>query len=191
MIDFIIACFALVVLSPIFILLCILIKKEDKGPIFYNAERLKKNGDLFKMYKFRSMKYNSPDLRNEDGSTFNSEHDSRLTKIGKVIRKTSLDEIPQLLNVIKGDMSLVGPRPDLPDALSIYTKDQKKKLSVKPGITGFSQAYFRNSIDMNKKIENDIYYVNHISWSFDLKIIIKTIQGLISKKSIYNERKVI
>ena len=101
---------------------------QDKGSIFYNAPRLGKDGKIFKMYKFRSMKVNAPDIRNEDGSTFNSEDDSRLTNIGKFIRKTSIDEIPQLLNIIKGDMSTIGPRPDLPEHREQYVGNEARKL---------------------------------------------------------------
>ena len=98
---------------------------QDKGSIFYNAPRLGKDGKIFKMYKFRSMKMNANDLRNEDGSTFNSENDQRLTRIGKFIRETSLDETPQLLNIIKGDMSIIGPRPDLPEHLKLYVGNEE------------------------------------------------------------------
>ena len=101
---------------------------QDKGPIFYNAPRLGKGGKIFTMYKFRSMKTNAPDLRNEDGSTFNAEDDPRLTKIGKFIRQTSLDETPQLINIIKGDMSIIGPRPDLPEHNWLYEGNEAKKL---------------------------------------------------------------
>lgn len=111
------------------ILICgILIKIEDRGPIFYFGKRLGKNGRIFKMYKLRSMKVNAPDLRNSDGSTYNSDDDPRLTKMGKILRKTSLDELPQIINVLKGDMSFVGPRPDLPEHINFYEGDELKKL---------------------------------------------------------------
>lgn len=154
--------FAIIALPLWFIILIIIgpiIYIQDKGPIFYNAPRLGKDGKIFKMYKFRSMKVNAPDIRNEDGSTFNSENDPRLTKIGKFIRKTSLDETPQLLNVIKGDMSFIGPRPDLPSAIKKYDNVTRTKLNVRPGITGYNQAYYRNSVTTNKKFLNDVYYV--------------------------------
>ena len=154
---------------PLIILLIIIIGGliffEDRGNIFYNAPRLGKNGKIFKMYKFRSMTENAQDLRNEDGSTFNAEDDPRLTKIGKIIRKTSIDELPQLLNVLKGDMSLIGPRPDLPEHMQLYEGNEARKLEIKPGITGYSQAYFRNSIPWKERIQNDIYYINN--WSYD------------------------
>ena len=115
LIDIIFSLIGLIFFLPIFIIIAPIIWLEDKGPIFYNAERLGKNGKIFKMYKFRSMKVNAPDIRNKDGSTYNGNDDPRLTKIGIFIRKTSLDEIPQLLNVFMGDMSFVGPRPFIPN----------------------------------------------------------------------------
>lgn len=179
---------ALVALPFWFIILIIIgpiIYIQDKGPIFYNAPRLGKDGRIFKMYKFRSMKVNAPDIRNEDGSTFNSEDDPRLTKIGKFIRKTSLDETPQLLNIIKGDMSIIGPRPSLPDAFKKYDSNSKRKFEVRPGITGYSQAYFRNSIGLNDKVQKDIYYIEHISWLLDIRIFIKTAINVFRKENIY------
>lgn len=181
--------FSLIALPFLFIILIIvgpIIYFQDKGPIFYNAPRLGKDGKVFKMYKFRSMKMNVPDLRNEDGSTFNSEDDPRLTKIGKFIRKTSLDETPQLLNIIKGDMGIVGPRPDLPEAINTYNSEQSKKISVRPGITGFSQAYYRNSITMVEKFENDVYYVENMTFSLDCKIIFSTITSILSRKNVFS-----
>lgn len=186
--DIILASIFIVIFSPILIMVAIAIKINDGGCILYNANRIKKNGKVFKMYKFRSMKENAPDLRNSDGSTVNSENDIRLTKVGKFIRKSSLDELPQLFNVLKGDMSLVGPRPDLPDALSMYKGNQFNKLLVRPGITGYSQAYFRNAIDMDSKIKNDLYYVENISFLLDIKIIVVTARSILVRSNIYNER---
>lgn len=168
----------LVIVAPI-------IYCEDKGSIFYNAPRLGKNGKNFKMFKFRSMKMNAPDIRNEDGSTYNAEDDPRLTRIGKLIRKMSIDETPQLLNILRGDMSLIGPRPDPLEDMDIYTDIEKNKLSVRPGITGYSQAYFRNSITQKEKFKNDIYYVDNISLIFDLKILLHTIITVVLKKNVF------
>lgn len=163
----------------------VLIKIEDNGPIFYHSKRLGKNGVPFLMYKIRSMKINAPDIRNEDGSTFNSEDDPRVTKIGKFLRKTSIDELPQLLNVLFGKMSLVGPRPDLLDQISLYEGNEIRKLEVLPGITGYSQAYFRNSVSVKSKFANDVFYVDHINFFFDLKIIFKTFNLLIKRKHVF------
>lgn len=174
---------------PFFLILTIIIAPilflTDKGSIFYIAPRLGKNGKVFKMFKYRSMKMNAPDIRNEDGSTFNAENDPRLTKIGKFLRKTSLDEIPQLINVIIGNMSLIGPRPDLPEHLELYDTHEQKKLDVKPGITGLNQAYYRNAIPWKERIVHDIEYVNKISLLLDVKIFFKTISVILKRKNIY------
>ncbi|GFP74214.1 sugar transferase [Clostridium fungisolvens] len=161
---------------------------QDRGSIFYNAPRLGKDGRIFKMYKFRSMKINAPDIRNEDGSTFNSEDDPRLTHIGKLMRKASIDELPQLLNVLIGDMSIIGPRPDLPEDLKLYNDFQKKRLEVKPGITGYSQAYFRNSATQEEKFNNDSFYAENITLLFDLKIVLKTIVTVLRKENVYKNK---
>ena len=140
-IDIIIGLLAFPFVLILIIIMGPIIYFNDKGPIFYNAERLGLNGKPFKMFKFRSMFVNAPDIRNEDGSTYNGDDDPRVTKVGRFMRKTSLDEIPQFLNVLLGDMSLIGPRPDPLDDMNIYTEHQKKKLIVRPGITGYNQAY--------------------------------------------------
>lgn len=181
---------ALVALPLIIILITvvwILILFDDKGPIFYAAPRMGKDGSVFNMLKFRSMKVNSPDIRNADGSTFNGTDDPRVTKVGRFLRKTSLDEIPQLLNVLIGDMSLIGPRPSLTTTpYEKYSDIRKKRVSVRPGVTGFSQAYFRNSISQDEKFEKDCWYVDNITFANDLKIIVKTIISVIKKDNIYN-----
>lgn len=137
------------------------------------------------MYKFRSMKVNAPDLRKADGSTYNGEDDPRLTKVGKFIRKTSIDEMPQLINVIKGDMSLIGPRPDLPEHIKEYVGNESRKLEVLPGITGYSQAYYRNSIEWKERIKHDIYYVDNVSLIMDIKILFKTVITVLKKEGVY------
>ena len=148
----------------------------DRGPMFYSGKRLGQYGKPFPMHKFRSMKVNAPDIRLKDGSTYNGDDDPRVTKLGRFIRKTSLDEIPQILNVLKGDMSLIGPRPDPLDWLDKYKEEEKVFLNVKPGITGYNQAYFRNSADAQEKINNDVYYAKNISFALDVKIIFKTVK---------------
>lgn len=157
----------------------------DKGPVFYNGERVGKKYKVFKMFKLRSMYVNAPDLRNADGSTFNSKNDPRVTPIGRFLRKTSLDEFPQFLNVLTGDMSLIGPRPILPkkdySEMAEYLKDMMK---VRPGITGYNQAYFRNSVDRLQKYKNDAYYARNISFKLDMKIVIQTIVSVIGRKNI-------
>jgi lipopolysaccharide/colanic/teichoic acid biosynthesis glycosyltransferase len=187
--DFVLALVALPFWFIILIIIGPTIYIQDKGPIFYNAERLGKDGRIFKMYKFRSMKVNAPDLRNEDGSTFNSENDPRLTKIGRFIRKTSIDETPQLLNIIKGDMSIIGPRPDLPEHRVLYEGNEKRKLEVRPGVSGYNQAYFRNTIPWKDRIKNDIYYIDHLTFFLDVKIILKTAISVLNREAIFVEQK--
>ena len=157
----------------------------DRGPIFYCGERIGKKGKIFKMVKFRSMYVNSPDIRLADGSTYNGEDDKRVTKIGKFLRKTSIDEMPQFFNVLIGQMSIIGPRPDTPKGLHRYPEEEKYYLSVKPGITGYSQAYFRNSVDGKTKAINDMYYAKRISFIFDVTIMLKTITTVLFHKGTY------
>lgn len=183
--DLILALIALPFWLIILIIIGPIIYFQDKGSIFYNASRLGKDGMIFTMYKFRSMKANAADIRNKDGSTYNSEDDPRLTKIGRFIRKTSLDETPQILNIIKGDMSIIGPRPDLPEHFSNYIGNEKRKLEVKPGITGYSQAYYRNTIPWKERIQNDIFYIDHMSIWMDVKIFFKTVISVIRRKDVY------
>ncbi|WP_137790966.1 sugar transferase [Bacillus sp. E(2018)] len=183
--DLILALIALPFWFIILIIVGTIIFFQDKGTIFYNAPRLGKGGKVFKMYKLRSMKMNAPDLRNDDGSTFNSEDDPRLTKIGKFIRKTSLDETPQLLNIIKGDMSIIGPRPDLPEHRELYEGNEERKLEIRPGVTGFNQAYFRNTVPWKVRIQNDIYYIDHLSWCLDIKIFIKTAKSVLKREDVF------
>ena len=184
-IDFFIA----LILSPFILLVTIFvaiaIKIDDGGSVFYNANRIGKGGKLFKMYKFRSMKVNSPDLRLPDGSTFNSVNDPRLTKVGKFLRKTSIDELPQIYNVLFGKMSFIGPRPDSPSFLGKHAPDELCVLDVRPGITGYNQAINRNSVLTKEKIRNDVYYVQHLSFAFDCKIVWLTIKSVISRKIVY------
>lgn len=157
---------------------------EDHGPIFYNGKRLGLNGKPFKMFKFRSMRVNAPDIRLEDGSTYNGDDDPRVTKVGRFIRKTSIDELPQLFNVLIGDMSWVGIRPDPLDWLDKYTVAEQIILTVKPGITGYNQAYYRNSADSELKLKNDVYYAKNISFALDAKCFLKTFKTVICRENI-------
>ena len=157
---------------------------EDRGAIFYKAKRIGLNGKPFGMLKFRSMKVNAPDIRLADGSTYNGDDDPRVTKIGKFLRKTSLDEIPQFLNVLVGQMSIIGIRPDPLDWLEKYNEHERVILTVKPGITGYNQAYFRNSADGETKLRNDVYYAEHISFVLDVKIFFKTIKTVLLRENV-------
>lgn len=187
--DLVLAIIALPFWMIILVIVGLIIYFQDKGSIFYNAPRLGKDGKIFKMYKFRSMKMNAPDLRNEDGSTFNAEDDPRLTKIGKFIRKTSLDETPQLLNIIKGDMSIIGPRPDLPEHMELYEGNEVRKLEIRPGVTGYNQAYFRNTIPWKERIKNDIYYIDHLTMWMDIKVFFKTAVSVLKREDVFVEQK--
>ena len=172
---------AIIILAPIIYL-------TDKGPIFYNAPRLGKKGKIFNMYKLRSMRVNSPNLLNADGSTYNADDDPRVTKIGRIMRKTSIDELPQFLNVLKGDMSFIGPRAHLTTSYKGYDlldDLRKRRLDVRPGITGYNQAYYRNSVTADEKIKNDVYYVDNLSFAMDVKVIFKTVATVLKRENIY------
>lgn len=184
MIDITISILVLPVVILVILIVGPIIYLEDKGPIFYNANRIGKGGKLFKMFKLRTMKENSPDIRLADGSTYNGDDDPRVTKVGSILRKTSLDELPQFLNILIGDMSLIGPRPDTPEDLDSYTDEEKIILEVLPGITGLNQAENRNSVDSKTKLQNDIRYVKELSFSLDFKIIFLTIKTVLLRKNI-------
>ncbi|HOJ45431.1 MAG TPA: sugar transferase [Bacilli bacterium] len=171
----------------LFIFLAPIILLSDGSPIFYKSERLGRNGKIFWMYKFRSMTKDAVDIRNSDGSTFNSKNDPRVTRIGRFLRSTSLDELPQIINVFIGDMSFIGPRPDLPEHLNTYEEMHKRKLIVRPGITGYNQAYFRNSIEWKCRLDNDVYYADNISFKLDCSIFLKTIQIVLLRKNVYSD----
>lgn len=185
--DILISLMALPVLLVVLLVFAPIIYFTDKGPVFYNAQRIGRDGKLFKMYKFRSMYVNAPDIRLADGSTYNGEDDPRVTPVGRFIRKTSIDELPQILNILLGDMSLIGPRPDPPDWLERYPEDIKVFLTVRPGITGYSQAYFRNSADGEEKMKNDAYYALHCTFWMDVKIFFKTIATVLLAENTYKD----
>ena len=163
------------------------IKLEDGGPVFYNAPRVGLNGRDFTMYKLRSMRENAPDLVMEDGSTYNGEDDPRMTRIGAFMRKTSLDEIPQFLNVLTGDMSVVGPRPDLRRETELYRPGEEVKLTVKPGVTGYAAVYGRNSLPWHDRLALDAEYVRKRSFALDVKIFLKTFSTVFAQEGIYIE----
>jgi lipopolysaccharide/colanic/teichoic acid biosynthesis glycosyltransferase len=183
-VDIIICLLVLPLFVPICILVAIIIKLDDEGPIFYNGKRLGKDLKEFSMIKFRTMKVNAPDIRNEDGSTFNSENDPRLTAPGKVFRKTSIDELPQIINVLKGDMSLIGPRPSPLGNKDKYTREFLRKFEIRPGITGYNQVKLRNRSTMEQRIKNDLYYIENISFMLDLKIFCMTILAVLKARDI-------
>ena len=189
LIDICVVILCLPFFAIIFVIVAPAIYLTDKGPVFYCADRLGKDGKFFKMIKFRSMLVNAPDLRNADGSTFNSSSDPRVTRIGRIIRKTSLDETPQIFNVLRGDMSIVGPRAHLTTKYHGWdsqTDLQKKRMSVRPGITGYSQAYFRNSASSEEKEEQDAWYVDHLSFKLDVKILVQTFLAVLKHQNLYS-----
>ena len=189
--DFIISLFACIFLCPITAVVGLLIKKEDSGKVFYKAKRLGVNGKVFDMYKFRSMKENAPDIRNDDGTTFSSPDDPRLTVIGKKLRETSIDELPQFINVLKGQMSILGPRPDPPEWYEINSGEMRKKYTVKPGISGYTQAYYRNSLPLEEKNKSDLYYAENVSFLLDVKVFFKTIKTILSHSDVYRNEEVV
>ena len=163
------------------------IKAEDGGPVFYNAPRVGRYGEEFTMFKLRSMKVNAPDLVMEDGSTYNGADDPRMTRTGAFMRKTSLDEIPQFLNVLIGDMSVVGPRPDLKRETELYQGEESLKLTVKPGVTGYAAVYGRNSLPWHDRLALDVYYVRNLSFPLDAKVFAKTFSTVFGQEGIYVE----
>ena len=174
-IGFIIALIAMILLSPILLIVAILIKIDSKGPVIFEQERLGVNGVPFKIYKFRSMCVGA---EKQGSGVYSYKGDSRITRVGKIIRATSIDELPQLWNIIKGDMALIGPRPALtyhPWPYEQYDEHQKHMFDVRPGITGWAQVNGRKEVPWPERIELNIYYVNHVSFWFDLKILFMTI----------------
>ena len=182
--DLVIAICALPFVLLIILIVAPCIWIDDRGPIFYAGKRIGYKGRPFGMLKFRSMKVNSPDIRLSDGSTYNGDDDPRVTRVGKFLRKTSLDEIPQFLNVLIGQMSFIGIRPDPLDWLEKYNERERVILTVKPGITGYNQAFFRNGADGEQKLKNDVYYAEHISFLLDMKIVVRTIKTVLCGENV-------
>lgn len=176
--DFLSALIGLIILSPIFLIVAISLFIANDGKPFFFQNRPGKNLQIFKIVKFKTMN----DKKNSDGNLLSDKE--RLTLIGSFVRRTSLDEIPQLFNVIKGDMSLIGPRPLLTNYMHLYNNFQNKRHEVKPGITGWAQVNGRNAISWDKKFEYDVWYVENISFILDVKILFKTIQKVIKSEGI-------
>ncbi len=180
-VDFLISLLGLLVLSPLFIIIIIFLFIANNGSPFFFQNRPGKNGVVFKIVKFKTMN----DMKDQNGNLGSDE--MRLTKIGSFIRKISLDELPQLVNVLKGDMSLIGPRPLLTNYLHLYTEYQNRRHEVKPGITGLAQVNGRNAISWGEKFDYDVLYVDSISFALDLKIIFLTIKKVILKEGINSD----
>ena len=192
LIDIICSFVGILVLSPLFIIIAIIVKFTSKGPIFFSQKRVGRNGKEFDMYKFRSMVVNAEELKEKlaaqnemSGPMFKMKDDPRVTKVGKFIRKTSLDELPQLWNVLKGDMSLVGPRPSLPKEVAQFDEWMYKRLEVKPGLTCYWQVSGRNNIDFEDWMKLDIRYVEEKNLWIDIKLICKTVFVLFGDKNAH------
>lgn len=186
-IDVIGSFMGIILLSPLLIILSVLIKLDSKGPVIFKQERLGKNGKTFNIFKFRTMIINAENIG--DGLSVKSDNDSRITKVGNFLRKTSLDEIPQLFNVLKGDMSLVGPRPPVTyfpyNGYENYPEWAKKRFEFKPGVTGLTQVTVRNSVSWDERIKVDLKYIDNFSIIKDVKLIFRTAYRVIKPESIY------
>ncbi len=164
------------------------IKLDDRGPIFYRQERRGLKGRTFRMWKFRSMKVGAPDLRNPDRSTVAVSNDARITRVGRFLRKTSVDELPQFLNVLLGDMSVIGPRPNLTTRpLNELTGDELRRLDVRPGITGYNQAFYRNSSSIEERYRHDCYYIDHLTFGMDVRVVLATLSSVLKAKNVYSD----
>ena len=167
--DFVFSLFALIVFSPVMAVAAVLIKLDDGGPALFRQKRPGKDGRIFEVYKFRTMT-----VRTEDENGRPLSDMERMTKIGRFLRKTSIDELPQFINVFKGEMSFIGPRPLLCEYLELYSPEQARRHEVRPGISGWAQVNGRNAITWEEKFDYDVYYVDNISLSLDIKILVKT-----------------
>jgi len=183
--DMLIGLVALPFLAIVVLFVGIAIKLDDGGPVFYRAKRIGKDSKIFDMYKFRSMIVNAPNWTNADGSTYNAPDDDRVTKVGKFIRKTSIDELPQFFNVLIGNMTFIGPRASGAGALGNYQPDEVAKMDVKPGITGYTQAYHRNGLSVREKRLQDAWYANNVTFWMDVKIFFKTFATVLTSREVY------
>ncbi len=189
--DVLLSMIALFLLSPVFLILIILIKIDSKGSVFYKHKRIGKNGEYIYLYKFRSMYSNSKErleellkdekIRKEWEKNYKLENDPRITKVGNVLRKTSLDELPQLLNILRGDMSIVGPRPVIDGEIEKYGINKEKFLSVTPGLTGWWACNGRSCTTYEERMDLELYYVDHCSILLDIKCILKTVIAVVKK----------
>ena len=178
LIDFILSLIALIVFSPILLIVAILVRTKLGSPVIFKQERPGLNEKIFTLYKFRTM----TDDKDEQGNLLPD--DIRLTKFGKLLRSTSLDELPELFNILKGDMSIVGPRPLMTRYLPYYTEEERARHSIRPGMTGYAQVKGRNSLTWDEKFKYDLYYVNHVTFLVDIKVILDTIKIVINHEGI-------
>jgi len=188
--DIVLASIGMIVLSPIFLIISLAIKLESKGPIFFKHTRIGKDGKIIKIYKFRSMVNNAEDMikeftpeqMKEYKENYKLTNDPRITKVGKFLRKTSLDELPQLINIIKGDLSIIGPRPVVSDELKKYGTNTRKFLSVTPGLTGYWAANGRSCTSYEQRMQMELFYIDNLSLKMDIKVFFKTIEAVIKRE---------
>lgn len=190
--DILISLIGIIIISPIYLILVLWIKLDSKGPAVFKQVRVGKDNKNFTIYKFRTMVVDAEkksdlkiDPQNINNFVFQSKSDSRITKAGDFLRKTSLDELPQLFNVLKGDMSLVGPRPEIPDVVKYYPKEYAQRLLVLPGITGLAQVSGRGEIELGKTVLYDLNYIKNFSVLYDFKILIRTVTSVLKKEGAY------
>ncbi len=184
--DFILGVVLMLLVLPLWVVVALLIKTEDKGPVFFAQERVGKDMRLFKMYKFRTMVIDADKYLDREGKPT---LENRVTRIGKILRFLSIDELPQLINIIRGEMSLIGPRPMLPELFSRLPYDQRRlRMKMRPGVTGLAQVHGRNTLKWSKRIEYDIWYVENYSLWLDLKIFLKTIKVVLTREGIKLDR---
>ena len=183
--DKIVSFISLVVLLPIFFVVAILIKLDSPGPVFFLQDRVGKDGKIFKVFKFRTMTSDAPE---KTKGKYIDKSNPYVTRVGKILRRTGVDELPQLINVLKGEMSLVGPRPTLPYQVAKYNEYQRKRLLMKPGITSWALIHGRNKLTWPERIEYDVWYVEHWSFWLDIKILFKTVWVVAKGEGLYAER---
>jgi lipopolysaccharide/colanic/teichoic acid biosynthesis glycosyltransferase len=183
--DKIVSFFALVILLPIFLIVAIIIKFDSKGPVFFMQERVGKDGNIFKVFKFRTMIVEAPE---KTKGKYIEKSNPYVTRVGKFLRRSGIDELSQLINVLRGEMSLVGPRPTLPYQVAKYNDFQRKRLLMKPGITSWALIHGRNKLTWSERIKYDVWYVEHWSFWLDIKILFKTVWVVASGKGLYADR---
>ena len=190
--DIILSLLGIIVLSPVFLIIFVAIKLDSRGPAIFKQIRVGKNGHNFTIYKFRTMVVSAEkkrtleiDPNNMDNFVFQSKNDNRITKIGAFLRKTSLDEIPQLFNILFGTMTIVGPRPEIPEVVKYYPENYAQRLLVTPGLTGLAQVSGRGEIELGKTIYYDLTYINNFSVLYDFKIILKTIKAVFKRDGAF------
>lgn len=188
--DIVLSILALVVLSPVFLLISVMIKLDSKGKIIFKHKRIGKNGKEIYIYKFRTMVENAEDMiqnfteeqKKEFQENYKLADDPRITKVGKLLRKTSLDELPQLVNILKGDLSIIGPRPIVREELKKYGERQEEFLSITPGLTGYWAANGRSCVDYAQRMEMEMYYVRNVSFKLDVKIFFQTVKSVATRR---------